>query len=98
MEQRGANYYETERRKNTALYNERLIQSGRLSRREPQTNWEKWAQRRVKREKERKQRKLRDEKRDDPPSYFMSQYYQLPNIPPPPYESYEEYQKRINKK
>ena len=54
MEQRGANYYETERRKNTALYNERSYKQIDFLEK-TSTNWEKWAQRRVKREKERKQ-------------------------------------------
>lgn len=68
--------------------------------------YQQWIQRRIlreqkqkeKKQKEKKREKLRKQSQNPPPKYEPPpNYYTLPNIPPPPYESYEDYCKRTNK-
>jgi len=63
------------------------------------STYQKWIKRRIKR-----QNKLRNTSLLPPPKYTQPpeytpppNYYSLPHIPPPPYETYEDYCKRINK-
>tara|TARA_Y100000741_G_C18191549_1_gene533744 strand:+ start:588 stop:866 length:279 start_codon:yes stop_codon:yes gene_type:complete len=63
------------------------------------TTYQKWIKRRLKREKKlRKNSLLTQPKYTPPPKYTpSSNYYNIPHIPPPPYETYEDYCKRTNK-
>tara|TARA_B100000401_G_C52810476_1_gene723505 strand:- start:2722 stop:2982 length:261 start_codon:yes stop_codon:yes gene_type:complete len=57
------------------------------------TTYQKWIKRRLLREK-----KFRKKSQSSPPKYEPPpNYYSLPHIPPPPYETYEDYCKRTNK-
>lgn len=77
--------YEFERRKNVALYNEKLIRIGRIERKYPQSDIEKWAEKKLKNGNQmyRKQINYNNRIRNK----YKNKYGVNSNIPPPPYTS-----------
>lgn len=74
-------------------YNHMNIIRNRLD--ENSSTYKKWVKRRVQREKKLRIRKKQHN--SSPPPYQPPNYYSLPHIPPPPYESYDDYCKRTQK-